>query len=192
MVVKFFYLLTAFKLHVFILLFRYCIDACLCSCGWQESFGMIVSVVVGFLYMLKERFSVSLSIAISRKLILLSIPFSMVHFIIGIKLLKLLNYSPILVEVLLYMTRISSTYRKYPAMWFFSKMSNMAVFSKYCKYISENIEGVLCFLMGNSSASEDAGELPRIKRTTFRTRPKFEIKNTEDVGAPIASYFSCT
>jgi len=41
---------------------------------------------------------------------------------------------------------------------------------------------VVCFLLGNSPASEfrrlnsDAGELPRRKRTIFRTRRKFEIK----------------
>ena len=36
---------------------------------------------------------------------------------------------------------------------------------------------VVCFLLGNSPASY-AGELPRRKHTTFRTRRKFEIKNT--------------
>jgi len=47
---------------------------------------------------------------------------------------------------------------------------------------------VVCFLLGNSPASEfymptfrntlsDAGELPRRKHTTYRTRRNFEIQN---------------
>ena len=75
-----------------------------------------MSVVVGFLCMLKMRSLVSFSMVISRKLILLSISFSMVNFVVGI---KLLNTSSILVVVLLCMMRISSTYRKYPIMWVF-------------------------------------------------------------------------
>ena len=37
---------------------------------------------------------------------------------------------------------------------------------------------VVCFLLGNSPASSDVGELPRRKHTTFRTRRKFEMKRT--------------
>jgi len=42
----------------------------LCSRGWHESLEMIVSVVVGFLYMSKERLLSSLVIVIPRNLIL--------------------------------------------------------------------------------------------------------------------------
>jgi len=75
---------------------------------------MVVSVVVGFLYMSKERFSASYSMVMSRKLILLSISSSIVNFIVGIKLLNILNTSNMLVVVLFYTFRISSTYWKYP------------------------------------------------------------------------------
>jgi hypothetical protein len=43
-------LLECVKLYVFILLTMYRIAACLCSGGWQDVLGMMVSVAVGFLY----------------------------------------------------------------------------------------------------------------------------------------------
>jgi hypothetical protein len=39
-----------------------------------------------------------------------------------------------------------------------------------------NLRVVVCFLLGNSPAS-DAGKLSRRKHIIFRTRRKFEIKN---------------
>jgi len=86
-----------------------------------------VSVVVGFLCMLKMRSLVSFSM-VSRKLILLSISFSMVNFVVGI---KLLNTSSILVVVLLCMMRISSTYRKYPIMWVFLLRCRIWLYSQW-------------------------------------------------------------
>jgi len=46
----------------------------------------------------------------------------------------------------------------------------MFCISNFCRVLN-----VVCFLLGNSPAS-DAGELPRRKHTTFRTQRKFEIK----------------
>jgi hypothetical protein len=100
---------------------------------------MVVSVVVGFLYMFKDKFLVYFCIVISRKLILLSISFYMVNFIVGIKLLKLLNTSSILVVVLLYMIRISSTYRKYPIMCFFSLRCHIWLYSRWIVSIFQRI-----------------------------------------------------
>jgi hypothetical protein len=76
---------------------------------------------------------------ISRKLILLFISSSIVNFIVGIKLLNILETSHMLVVVLLYMMRVSSAYQKYSMVWCFIRMSYMAVFSMYCRYISKNI-----------------------------------------------------
>jgi len=44
-----FSLLAVFRWYVFILLVRYITAASLCSVGWQESCGIMESVVVGFL-----------------------------------------------------------------------------------------------------------------------------------------------
>jgi chromosome condensin MukBEF MukE localization factor len=46
---------------------RHLIAANLCSRGWHESLEMIVSVVVGFLYMSKERLLSSLVIVVPKK-----------------------------------------------------------------------------------------------------------------------------
>lgn len=77
-----------------------------------KSLGIMISVVVGFQYTLKEKFPTFLCIVISRKLMLLSTSFSMVNVIVGNALLKLSRSSSILVVVSLYMIEISSTYRK--------------------------------------------------------------------------------
>jgi len=47
-------LLDLFRRCVFILLTMYCIAPYLCSCGWHESLGIIISVMVGFRFMLKK------------------------------------------------------------------------------------------------------------------------------------------
>ena len=73
------------------------------------SFGIIVTVVVGLLYMSKERLSFSFDMVISRKLILFSFSSSTVNFMVGIMLLNKLNTSYMCVVSLLYTIRISST-----------------------------------------------------------------------------------
>ena len=86
--------------------------ACLCSYGWQESLGIMVSVMVGFRYVLKEKFSTLLCIMISKQLILLSNSFSMENVITGIALLKKSrHFSTSLLESL-YTIRILSMYQK--------------------------------------------------------------------------------
>jgi hypothetical protein len=52
----------------------------LCSFGWQELLGIIMSVCVGFLYIVNFRFSSSRYIVRSRKLIEPCISFSIVNF----------------------------------------------------------------------------------------------------------------
>jgi hypothetical protein len=94
--------------------FRVRFHACLCSGGWQDSLGVILSVVVGFLYISKERFSFPSYIVMSRKLTVLSISFSIVNFIVGTRLLKELKPSSVSVMESLYAMCASSTYRKYP------------------------------------------------------------------------------
>ena len=83
-------LLDLFNWQLFTLLSIHRIAACLCSGGWHESLGIMISVVVGFRYMLKEKFSVSLCTVISKKLILLSDSFSIENAIVGIALLTLI------------------------------------------------------------------------------------------------------
>jgi len=79
-----------------------------------------------------------------------------------------------------------------------------------------NVQSVVCFLLGNSPApkfymptfrntlfhlhrqagvfrnvgiyNSDAGELPRRKHATFRTRRKFEIKNVQRVPPPVSRH----
>ena len=53
--VKFFFLLSTFRLQVFTVLIKYLIAVCLCSGGWQESFAIMMSVVVGFGKILNDR-----------------------------------------------------------------------------------------------------------------------------------------
>jgi len=67
------------------------IAASLCSGGWQESLGMMISVVVGFLYMLNGILLLTLEIVMSGKLILLSTSSFIVKCIVGISLLRISN-----------------------------------------------------------------------------------------------------
>jgi hypothetical protein len=65
--------------------------ASLCSGGWHESLGIMMLVVVGYLYMSKTaycRILPSLEIVMSRNIILFSVSFSMVNCTVGIVLLK--------------------------------------------------------------------------------------------------------
>ena len=55
----------------------------MCSGGWHESLGIMVSVVVGFRYMLKVKLSVFLYTVMCKNLILLSICFSIENVIVG-------------------------------------------------------------------------------------------------------------
>ena len=48
-----------FNVHVYSRLVKYLIAASLCSEGWHESFGIMVSVAVGFLYILNDFFRLS-------------------------------------------------------------------------------------------------------------------------------------
>jgi len=116
-------LLTAFRLYVFILLIRCRMAAYLCSCGWHETLGIIKSVVVGFLYTLNVKVSCSFRIVTSRKLIIFSVSFSIVNLMLGVGLLKELKTSRKFVMGSLYTIKMSSTYRKYPTMWFCTRMS---------------------------------------------------------------------
>jgi hypothetical protein len=54
----------------------------LCSCGWHESFGIMMSVCVGFLYIAYSSFC-SCRIVRSRKFMDLCVSFSIVNFIAG-------------------------------------------------------------------------------------------------------------
>jgi hypothetical protein len=80
--------LLGVKLYILSLLWKYLIATALCSPGWHESFGIIVSVVVGFLYISNRRSSWSLFIVMSRKLILLFSSSSNVKFIFTTRLLS--------------------------------------------------------------------------------------------------------
>ena len=73
-----------------------------------------MSVVIGFLYISKERLSFSFDMVISRNLFLFSFPSSIVNFMVDIMLLNTLNTSYMFVVSLLYAMGILSTYRKYP------------------------------------------------------------------------------
>ena len=94
------------SLYVFILLWKYGIGAILYSLELHESLVVMVSVVVGFLYISVERLLRHLDKLMSRKLISLSISFSRVNFILGISLLKPSMMSFMLVLSSLYMIRI--------------------------------------------------------------------------------------
>jgi hypothetical protein len=90
-------LLESGRSYVFILLTMYCIAACLCSGGWHDALWIMVSVAVGFLYMLKVNLSVSLLMVISRKFNWLLDSVSIVNFRVGESLLKALNTSCMLI-----------------------------------------------------------------------------------------------
>lgn len=68
-------------------LVKYLMAANFCSIEWQESLGMMTSVVVGFLYMFTENLLISLDIVRSRKFILLCCSCSNVKLRPGVILL---------------------------------------------------------------------------------------------------------
>jgi hypothetical protein len=72
---------------VFIVFSKSLIAACFCSEGWHESLGIITSVAVGFRKMLHEKLFSLLLMVMSRKLILLSVSFSIVNLTVGARLL---------------------------------------------------------------------------------------------------------
>jgi len=72
-------------------LVKYVIVTSLFSEGWQESFGMVMSVAVGLLYMLNIILLSSLEMFISRKLIASSDSSFVLKFIVGFKLLSILK-----------------------------------------------------------------------------------------------------
>ena len=82
------FLLSSSNLYEFILLIRCLMAACFCAGGWQESCGMITSVAVGLRYILNSSLFPSFWIQISRKLMLLSVSFSIVNFIVGLNSLN--------------------------------------------------------------------------------------------------------
>ena len=61
------------------------------------SLGIMVCVVVGFLYILNYKFLSSLEIITSKKLVLLSFSSSIVNFMVGVMMLKIMSTSCILV-----------------------------------------------------------------------------------------------
>jgi hypothetical protein len=78
----------------------------------------------------------------SRKLMLLLSSSSMMNLIVGD--MSLDSWSSMCMSVVLGLNniRISSTYLKYPSIWWCFKMLNICVSSRYCKCISENMEEV--------------------------------------------------
>jgi len=93
---------------------KYLTAASFCSGGWRESFGIMMSVAVGFLYTLHEILCSSLEVATSRKLTLLFISSCIVNIIVDVILLNESSTSWIFVISVLYTIRVSSTYLKYP------------------------------------------------------------------------------
>jgi hypothetical protein len=70
--VYFFLFIHGVEVICCILFVKYLIAASFCSNGWQESLGMMASVVVGFVHISKVNLSLSFLIVRSRKFILLS------------------------------------------------------------------------------------------------------------------------
>jgi hypothetical protein len=91
-------LASLFKLYVCRRLYRKRIAACLCSDGWQESLGIIVSVNVGLRKIWKLKFEFVLCIEISKKLrqlldsicVLRYFLSSSIHFLLFFSLFSLL------------------------------------------------------------------------------------------------------
>jgi hypothetical protein len=91
-----FCLLLSFKIYVSFLFLKYLIALSLCFVGWHESCGIIVYVSVGLRYIPNTILLFSFVIVMSRKLTLLYCSSSIVNFIVGITLLKMLRRSWIL------------------------------------------------------------------------------------------------
>ena len=70
---------------------KYLSAANLCSGRWHESFGMIISVAVGFIFMMNILLLSSLEMLLSRKLILFSNSPSIVKCIVGVDLLNVFS-----------------------------------------------------------------------------------------------------
>jgi hypothetical protein len=66
----------------------------LCSYGWQELLGIMISVCMGFLYMEKSHFLSLQWYMKSGKLIYLRDSFSIVHFLDGYRLRTLTHIIP--------------------------------------------------------------------------------------------------
>jgi hypothetical protein len=66
--------------------------AIICSCGWHESVGIMVSVCVGFLYIANSSFVLFRCIVRSRELMELCCSFSIVNFILVFCLLNFLVF----------------------------------------------------------------------------------------------------
>jgi hypothetical protein len=78
----------------------------------------------------------------SRKLMLLLTSSSMVNLIVGDMSLNSWSSLCMLVELGLYSIRISLTYLKYPTIWWCVRMLYICESSRYCRYISENMDEV--------------------------------------------------
>ena len=107
--------------YVFILLTSYWIAANFCSDGWHESYGIIISAMVDFLYMSKDNAFFVLVIVKSRKFNSFSVSRSTVNFNFGVMLLKVLWTYSMSVWLWLYTISMSSTYLKYPNIFEFTK-----------------------------------------------------------------------
>jgi hypothetical protein len=66
----------------------------------------------------------------------------MVNLIVGDMSLNSWSRFCMLVVLGLYSITISSTYLKYPTIWWCVRMLNICVYSRYCRYISENVDEV--------------------------------------------------
>jgi hypothetical protein len=71
--------------------------AILCLCRWHESFGIVVSVCVGFLYGSNSSFVLFRCIVRARKLMELYCTFLIVNFILVVCLLNSISVSSIFV-----------------------------------------------------------------------------------------------
>ena len=104
--------------------------------GWHESFGIMWSVTVGFLYIPNSNLEGCLWIEMSKKLSLLLFSFSIVKWRLLVILLNCSNTASILVDSLLYTIKMSSTYRKYPRILLLVRISMRSVCSIYPRILS--------------------------------------------------------
>jgi len=100
-----------------------------CSKGWHESFGIMVSVVVGFLNISKVSSLAPCVIVRSRKFSLPSHSRSNVNIRPGVTLLNKLRISSMFVRLSLQSKSTSSTYPKYPSIFEYRRISEIFVFS---------------------------------------------------------------
>jgi hypothetical protein len=89
----------------------------------------MMSVCVGFLYIVYSSFSCFRCIVRSRKFMDLCVSFHIVNFMVGCCLLNSASISSMFVLFWLYIRRMSSTYLKYPIILCFSSiLVNLFVF----------------------------------------------------------------